>query len=266
MTEPLSLLAMLVIGLLGSGHCVGMCGGIASGLGFASSGKVASAENVGSAENIASERTRGPQLVLGYNLGRILSYGLAGVLVASLGYWGREFLALGPVLRILAGVILVLMGLYLAGWWNILVYLERAGAGLWRRLQPLGRPLLPVRGVGQAVLLGMLWGWLPCGLVYTALAYAATAQSPAQGGLMMVFFGLGTAPAMVAGGLFSARIRQLLQGRHLRQLMALAMIAFGVWTLASVAIHSGHDGANSGNTGHGQLHTEGGHNHGASGP
>lgn len=263
MTEPLSLLAMLMIGLLGSGHCVGMCGGIASGLGFASSG------NTVNGVNMASDRVRGPQLVLGYNLGRILSYGLAGLLVASLGYWGREFLALGPWLRILAGVILVLMGLYLAGWWNILVYLEKVGGRLWRRLQPLGRPLLPVKGAGQAVLLGMLWGWLPCGLVYTALAYAATAQSPAQGGLMMVFFGLGTAPAMVAGGLFSARIRQLLQGRYLRQLMALAMIAFGVWTLASVAVHSGHGamdgGGHSGHGDHAQLQQEGGRNHSASG-
>lgn len=95
--------------------------------------------------------------------------------------------------------------------------------------------------------------------MYTALAYAATAQSPAQGGLMMVFFGLGTAPAMVAGGLFSARIRQLLQDRRLRQWMALAMIAFGLWTLASVATHSGHMAA-------GQLHQENSHQHGASDP
>src|SRR5690554_3660961 len=117
--ELLPLLAMAGIGLLGAGHCVGMCGGIASALGFAGDGE------------------GGAGKVLGYNLGRILSYGVAGMAVASLGYWGREFLALGPALRVLAGIILVLLGLYLAGWWNLLVYLERGGARLWRRLQPL---------------------------------------------------------------------------------------------------------------------------------
>lgn len=225
--EPavLSLLAMLAIGLAGAGHCVGMCGGIATGLGF------------------ASAPGGGAPLVLGYNLGRVLSYAIAGVLVASLGYWGRELLALGPALRVLAGVILLLMGCQLAGWWNPLALLERAGARLWRRIQPLGRYLLPVTGPGQALLVGMLWGWLPCGLVYSALAYAATAPTPWQGGLMMAAFGLGTAPAMVAGGLFSARARCLLQGRRLRLAMGLAMIAFGLWTLLSVALHGAPMGA-----------------------
>lgn len=216
-----SLLAMMLIGLLGAGHCVGMCGGIATGLGLASGGRP------------------GP-LVLGYNLGRVLSYGLGGVLVASLGQWGREYLALGPVLRIAAGVILILMGLYLADWWRALVHLERAGSHLWKRLQPLGRSLLPVRRFSQALLLGGLWGWLPCGLVYSALVYAATAPSPWQGGMMMLAFGLGTAPAMVAGGFFSSRIRLLLQGLLLRRMMALLMILFGIWTLVGVQGHGDH--------------------------
>lgn len=234
--ELLPLLAMVGIGLLGAGHCVGMCGGITSALGFAGAG-----------EGRAGK-------VLGYNMGRILSYGIAGVLVASLGYWGQEFLALGPALRILAGIILILLGLYLAGWWNLLIYLERGGARLWRRIQPLSRRLLPVTNPGQAVLVGMLWGWLPCGLVYSALAYAATATTPWQGGLMMVGFGLGTAPAMVAGGLFASQARRLLQRRQLRVAMALAMIAFGCWTLASQVVHSGHDHGHDGGPEHSEVH------------
>ena len=233
--ETLSLLAMLAIGLAGAGHCVGMCGGIATGLGFVS--------------GAGSDRI----LVVGYHLGRVLSYAIAGVLVASFGYWGREWLALGPSLRIVAGVILVLMGCQLAGWWNPLNYLERTGALLWRRIQPLGRRLLPVAGPGQALLLGMLWGWLPCGLVYSALAYAATAPTPWQGGLMMAAFCSGSAPAMVVGGLFSARVRRLLQGRHLRSAMALAMIALGAWTLASVALHGG-GGSGHQDPGSGEMH------------
>lgn len=228
MTDPsvLPVLAMAGIGLLGAGHCVGMCGGIATGLGLASG-------------------DRATPLVLGYNLGRVLSYSVAGVIVAALGYWGREYLALGPVLRILAAVILILMGLYLADWWRALVYLERLGTRLWRWIQPLGRGLLPVRTFPRALMLGMVWGWLPCGLVYSALAYAATASSPWQGGMMMAAFGLGTAPAMVAGGLFSSRLRLLLQGKGLRRAMAVLMILFGVWTLASVVSHSGRHGGGS---------------------
>jgi len=219
----LSLLAMVGIGLLGAGHCIGMCGGIATGLGLASG-------------------ERPGRLVLGYNLGRVLSYGMAGVLVAALGYWGREYLALGPTLRIVAAIILVLMGLYLADWWRALVHLERVGSRLWRLIQPLGRRLLPVRSLPHALLLGMVWGWLPCGLVYSALAYAATAPSPWEGGLMMLAFGLGTAPAMVAGGFFSSRLRVLLQGLLLRRVMAVLMILLGVWTLLGVHGHGDHHG------------------------
>jgi len=217
--ESMSVFAMFMIGLLGSGHCVGMCGGIATGLGFAAQGK------------------RSFVLITGYNLGRIFSYAFAGLLVASLGYWGSQYLALGPILRIFAGIILVLMGFYLAGWWRILVYLEKAGARLWRLIQPLGKKLLPVKTFSHALALGMLWGWLPCGLVYTALAYAATSASPFAGAAMMLAFGLGTAPAMIAGSAFSDTLRKFIQTKHIRSLMALMMIAFGVWTLLDSAAH-----------------------------
>lgn len=212
-TEPLSFFLIFMVGLMGSGHCVGMCGGIATGLGLAVQGQ------------------KTPLLVVGYNLGRIFSYGIAGILVASLGYWGRDYLALGPWLRIVAGVILVLMGLYLAGWHKSLAWLERAGSGLWKKIQPLGNRLMPVESVTHAVGLGLVWGWLPCGLVYTALAYSATATNPVAGGAMMVAFGLGTAPAMIVGGLFSTSIKPVLQASWFRRVMAVVMLGFGLWTV-----------------------------------
>jgi sulfite exporter TauE/SafE len=215
----MSLVAMFVIGLLGSGHCVGMCGGIATGLGFAAQGK------------------RSLPLIAGYNLGRVASYAAAGLLVASLGYWGSAYLALGPVLRILAGIILVFMGFYLAGWWSLLRYLEKAGSNLWRVIQPLGKKLMPVTSFGHALALGAVWGWLPCGLVYTALAYAATATNPVGGAAMMMAFGLGTAPAMVAGSAFSDSLRRFMQNARVRNLLAVMMIAFGVWTLVGSINH-----------------------------
>lgn len=226
--QPLSLLLIFMIGLMGSGHCVGMCGGIATGLGLAAQGK------------------KSPLLVVGYNLGRIISYGLAGVLVALLGYWGRDYLALGPWLRVLAGIILLLMGVYLAGWHSSLAWLEKAGSHLWRKIQPLGNRLMPVKSLSQALGLGLVWGWLPCGLVYTALAYSATAPDPISGGAMMIAFGLGTAPAMIAGGLFSTTIKPILQTSTFRRLMALVMIGFGCWTIYGSLSHMSVFGDNSG--------------------
>lgn len=211
--QSASIVSMFVIGLLGAGHCVGMCGGIATALGFTSQGN------------------KSTLLSAGYNVGRIASYAMAGALVASLGYWGKTYLLLGPWLRITAGVLLILMGCYLANWWRVLISLEKVGNCLWQRLRPLGNRLLPVTGLKQALLLGMVWGWLPCGLVYAALAYAATADTPPLGALMMCAFGIGTTPAMLIGSLASERVRHVLQGIWQRRVMAVIMIGFGVWSV-----------------------------------
>lgn len=230
MAEPAaaaSLATMVVIGLVGSGHCIGMCGGIATGLG------------------LASRERRGIALVVGYNLGRITSYAMAGALVATLGYWGSRYLALGPALRIAAGLILILMGLYVSGWWPVLVRLEKLGARLWKYIQPLGSHVMPVTGIGRALVLGMVWGWLPCGLVYTALAYAAASGGTLEGALTMAAFGLGTAPAMVAGGLLSRSVVKVFQSRYVRIVMAALMIVFGLWTLATTVSHTGHGSGDS---------------------
>ncbi len=222
MSDAASLVSMLMIGLLGAGHCLGMCGGISAALGMAVDGK------------------RKLAVLLGYNLGRIFSYSLAGLLVGLLGYWGAEYLAAGPLLRITAATLLVLMGLYVADWWRLLTWLERAGALLWRRVQPLASRFLPVTTVSNALLAGMIWGWLPCGLVYSALAYAATAEEPLQGAAMMLSFGLGTAPAVLMGGVFSEALRRQLQRRSLKRLMGVALIMFGAWVFWGVLQHAGH--------------------------
>ena len=221
---PLSISAMLFIGLMGAGHCIGMCGGISSALGLAVSGD------------------RKWSILGGYQLGRVASYSLAGVLIGMLGLWGHAYLQLGPALRILAGVLLILMGCYLADWWRALITLEQAGSHLWRYIQPMGNRLFPVHSAHQAMLLGMLWGWLPCGLVYSALAYAATAGTPAESGLMMLAFGLGTTPAVLAGTVFSNRIARWLQHKRFRQLTGLLLIGFGLWTIwgGSSYYHNNH--------------------------
>lgn len=207
----MTLASVFVVGLLGGGHCLGMCGGIV--------GALALAPGAG---------PRWQRLAL-YNGGRLAGYSLLG-LVAGLA--GSGFAGLWDSgLRLLAGALLVLMGLYLAGWWRALVWLERGGALLWRRIQPLGRRLLPLRSVWQALPLGFLWGFLPCGLVYTALAYAAAQGSAPLGGLTMLAFGLGTLPAVVLGGLLADQLRGWLARGRIPS--ALLLITFGAWTLYS---------------------------------
>jgi sulfite exporter TauE/SafE len=226
MTDPISLSSAFIIGLLGGAHCIGMCGGIMNALSFA-----------------IPEQQRRPRQVLPilllYNLGRIVSYGLAGALMGALGAWLMTHAApLGPTLRIIAGLMLVAMGLYLAGWWRGLVYVEQAGTRLWKHLQPLGNRLMPVTRPGQALLLGALWGWLPCGLVYSTLTLAATAASWQQSALIMVSFGLGTLPVMLLSGAFAHRLKRWMQQAAVRHAAALLIIVFGLWTLLWPLLHA----------------------------
>src|SRR5690606_21814741 len=156
MSPELTLLSGLLIGLFGSVHCVGMCGGIAGTL-------TLGARLPGG----RSLRALAPFL-LAYNLGRIGSYAVAGAVVAGLG--AQAFGWAAPerahvVARLVSGGFALALGLYLGGWWYGLGALERAGARLWRRLAPLARRWLPVDRLPKALALGLLWGWLPCGMV-----------------------------------------------------------------------------------------------------
>ena len=239
-----SLTAAFLIGLLGAGHCLGMCGGIAAALSFA----------------IPKEKkTAKICILLGYNIGRISSYGLVGALFGLLGQTlihglFQEFGML--ILRGLAGVLLILMGLYLAQWSRLLTFLERLGIPVWKRLKPISDKLMPVKSTRQALALGMIWGWLPCGLVYSTLAFASAQASPFTSMLVMVVFGLGTLPAVFLGGLASSGLKAFLQSLSFRRASAILLIVFGVWTLYSIYDHSVNHGAH--HSGHiGESSTEG---------
>lgn len=236
MSEHSSLIALLVMGLLGSTHCIGMCGGITTALGLA----------------VRSERrSQRLALTLLYNLGRIVSYAVAGLLVALIGSLGKEHLALGPVLRALAALFMVILGLYIAGWWRGLVRLEHLGQHVWKYLQPIGQRLLPVTTPGRALTLGAVWGWLPCGLVYSALILAMTRESPAQGALGMVAFGLGTLPVMALMGFASGGLLRVLQSRGVRTAAGIMLIVFGLGQLLSMGMHgAGHHGHDADDAGH----------------
>ncbi|MDZ5602319.1 sulfite exporter TauE/SafE family protein [Pseudomonas sp. RP23018S] len=216
MTELLPLLgSAFVLGLLGGGHCLGMCGGLMSALTFAIP---------------AEQRGRRLRLLVAYNVGRVLSYACAGLLLGLAG-WALASSPLALGLRVLAGLLLICMGLYLAGWWSGLTRVEALGRGLWRHLQPLARRLLPVSSLPRALLLGALWGWLPCGLVYSTLLWAASQGNASHSAWLMLAFGLGTWPVLLATGLAAERVAALLRRRSVRRAGGLLVMLFGLWTL-----------------------------------
>ena len=218
----LSLASAFLVGLLGGGHCAGMCGGIVGAVSLSLPG---SRPRIG--------------FLLAYNFGRIASYGAAGLLAGAIGassFFLDHVLPVERILYALASVMLILLGLYLAGIWRGVVVLETVGGKLWRQVQPWSKRFLPVRTLPQALALGSIWGWLPCGLVYSVVVAALATGSPWRGAALMLAFGLGTLPALLAMGMAAVRMRAVLQHVWVRRLSGLAVIGFGLlglWRLAN---------------------------------
>jgi sulfite exporter TauE/SafE len=223
-----NLAAALLLGFMGGSHCLVMCGGIGAALGLGT-----------------PAQRRLPILLL-FQVGRVGSYTvLGGMLGVATTAASGAVPAIAFPLRLLAAALLVAMGCYISNWWRGLLLLERLGGFLWRFIQPLTKRLLPVRGYPQAIALGICWGFLPCGLIYSALAWSATsASSPQQAALLMACFGLGTLPVMFATGLAGQQVARLQQQKYWRGFAALCLIGFGVWTAVSAWQHQagGHEG------------------------
>ncbi|TBV07152.1 sulfite exporter TauE/SafE family protein [Phytopseudomonas dryadis] len=209
------LLSALILGLLGGGHCLGMCGGLMGALTLAIP---------------PEQRQRRLQLLLAYNGGRIGSYALAGLLLGLAG-WAVASGPLATLLRTLAALLLIAMGLYLAGWWSGLTRIEALGRGLWRHIQPITRRCMPVTSASRALILGGLWGWLPCGLVYSTLLWAASQGDALRSAALMLAFGVGTLPVLLATGMATERLSRLLRRRGVRVAGGLLVMLFGLWTL-----------------------------------
>ncbi len=213
----------LVLGFFGSVHCVVMCGGLAGALGQVTA-------------------RPGPRQVLAqhlsYGLGRISSYALAGGLAGSFGLALSG--AIGPpgvtLLRTLCGLLLIAVGITLAGWWPVTARLEALGGHLWRRIAPWSQRLRPLDRIWKHYLVGMIWGWLPCGLVYGALATAATTGGGVRGAAFMLAFGAGTLPALLATGTFSRGLNSLVSRSGPRWIAGGVVIAFGLWTLLGAVL------------------------------
>lgn len=228
MSAEISYLSAFLVGLLGGVHCVGMCGGIVGALSYS-----------------LPEPVRGRFLpllpyLLGYNGGRLFSYTLGGALAGGVGALAANLVFIHQAqnyLLILAGLFMVAMGLYLGGWWYGMSRLEQLGGRFWRYLEPWARRLMPVRGPGQAFLMGVVWGWLPCGLVYSALIWAITSGSALQGALLLLFFGLGTLPNLFAMGTFAGKLALFLRRPMVMKGAGAFVALIGVFYILRPFIH-----------------------------
>lgn len=211
------LLSALLLGLMGSVHCLGMCGGIAAALGQA-------------LPEDGAGKGLGRSLL--YSVGRISSYAIAGALVGVAGEALARWTGAAVLFRMAAGGLILLFGLHLGGWWNGLAAVERLGLITWSRLAPIARKIGRPDRAWKVFVTGMLWGWLPCGLVYAALLGAAATGSSGSGASFMACFGLGTLPALVAASGAGAQLQRLLAQRSARRSAGALMLVFGVWSMA----------------------------------
>lgn len=244
--DTLNLGAALVAGLAASGHCIGMCGGIAGALAM---------------RNQRSPTGARVATALAYNLSRITSYAVAGGIAGLLGRTLLDAVDVKPLsvaFRVLAGLIMLAAAGRLLFGWRLLDPIEAAGSGLWRRIAPWAGRQGRAGGIGGAIGLGLAWGWLPCGMTYSMLLLAATTAGVGTGAAVMLAFGLGTLPSMVTASLAFDRIARALASRaSLRTIAGALLLAFGLWT----AGHALYGMAKGG--GHHEQHEEpaGGHPH-----
>ena len=218
-------IAVFLIGLLGGTHCVGMCGGIVGAL---------TVKLPGSKPDW--------QLHAAYNLGRITSYTVVGAALGAIGALGMVLNNVLPVqmaLYVVANVMLVALGLYLTGITSLLAPLERAGHRVWARIQPLTARFLPAKSVTQAFPLGLLWGFLPCGLVYSVLATALVSGSALRGAGLLLAFGLGTLPNLMLAGMLLTRLREVTRQKWVRVGSGVLVLGFGVFGLLNAGTLGG---------------------------
>jgi len=213
------ILIAFVIGLFSSLHCVSMCGSIIGTLSFSLK------------PEIRSNKAKMATFIFSYNLGRIFSYMLAGLIIGLIE--SIVTMPLGEehghqILKIISALIISGAGFYIAGWFPAFAYIEKTGSRFWKTIEPYGRKLIPVATLNQAFLFGMVWGWIPCGLVYTALALAATSGDIVISALSMLAFGLGTLPAVMGTGLVSSFISRISSLRTTKQVIGMLLVLVAI--------------------------------------
>ncbi|GIZ51678.1 sulfite exporter TauE/SafE family protein [Noviherbaspirillum aridicola] len=235
----LHLFSVFLIGLLGGVHCIGMCGGIVSAFSVASGRRVIPIAAAGGAGALARGAAVEDMVrVVSYNAGRLASYATAGAIAGGIAE-GARTLSFMSGLQVggywLANLMLVALGLYLMDTWRGLAKLESAGQILWRRLQPMVGHLLPIDSAAKAFALGGLWGWVPCGMVYSVLLTAMMSGSAVSGASVMLAFGAGTLPLLLTMGMLGSRLQTAIRKRGVRVAAGLLVLGFGLLGLARAA-------------------------------
>ncbi len=236
MTLDLLLPVAFLAGFFGSGHCLGMCGPI-----------VVLMETAGDSSGNFNDVLRR----LTYNAGRMLFYVLLGATAGALGLVLTKITGVNiglSALRILAGLLVITLGVNLLLDLQVLRFLERGGAVVWKRLSPLARHVLPVTTPPRALAAGFIWGALPCGLVYSAVAIAATSGSAADGALIMLVFWIGTLPALLVAGASARKLGSWVRHPMVRRLTGITLIGIGVFALAMPYLHSNSGGSHQQHT------------------
>ena len=222
MDNPVTYTSAFLLGLFSTIHCIGMCGGIIGALSLSLPIEI---------------RNNKPQMfmfVTTYNLGRIFSYSLAGLVAGALGTGVLASTGLDQghaVLRAIGVAMMIAIGLYLAGWLPQLSIIEKIGVPVWRKLEPIGRKLLPVASLPKALAYGLIWGWLPCGMVYFVLIWALTSGDAVKGAFTMMAFGLGTLPTLLATGFMTSWITRFARSTRARQVVGLLIIVMAIGSL-----------------------------------
>ncbi len=233
-------LSAFLVGLLGGVHCFGMCGGIVTALSFNSPSSMSSSMPSSTSTSKTSFHIN---ILFGYNMGRILGYMIAGAIVGGMGSLAIDILTLNDIeqarsiFSIIAALFMMALGLYLAGVWKGIAYLEKAGRHVWKHIEPFSRQFIPATHFYKALPLGLLWGWLPCGLVYTILIWALSAGSMIEGALLMLAFGLGTLPNLLAMGLAAEKLSRWTRNKWVQRLAGGLIVALGLLMLMQQALY-----------------------------
>ena len=228
---PVTLVSAFLLGLFSTVHCIGMCGGIIGALSLSLPAEI---------------RNQKPHLLLfvtTYNIGRILSYTLAGLIAGALGtgVLASTGFNQGHIFLQYIGIgLMIAIGLYLGGWLPQLSLVEKIGIPVWRKLEPIGRKLIPVATLPKALAYGLIWGWLPCGLVYFVLIWALTAGDATRGAMIMLAFGAGTLPTLLTAGFMTSWITRFARNPTARKVVGLLIVAMAIGSLFIPMEHQHH--------------------------
>lgn len=231
MDNPVSFTSAFLLGLFSTVHCIGMCGGIIGAL------------SLSLPVEIRNHKPRLLLFVTTYNIGRLLSYSLAGLIAGAIGTGVLASMGFDQghvVLQYLGVAMMVAIGIYLAGWLPQLAIIEKIGVPLWQKIEPIGRKLLPVASLPKALAYGVIWGWLPCGLVYFVLIWALTAGDALHGALMMLAFGLGTLPTLLTAGFMTSWMTRFARNPTARIIVGMLIIAMAISSLFIPMEHHHH--------------------------